>query len=224
MKKVSQTKLEGYYELLPLNGHGPYTFFVGSIHNAGHNFSFGCQMVTISHDFKKVLPTQSLFSNDVNKFVSDRTYIYIYEKINKKIHPFGIFALISTLPNRILALFLVDNLALCTGLITVPSVALLTALQEARYPASSKTPFTVPLFGVVMLYVQSVILNTAPFKTAAVPMLSDVRVGTMYSIPFWMKELLTDEVVISNSPLLGNMRIIELGMIDFLSLNRRGKG
>ena len=24
---------------IPLNGHGPYTFFVGSIHNAGHNFS-----------------------------------------------------------------------------------------------------------------------------------------------------------------------------------------
>ena len=40
-------------------------------------------------------------------------------------------------PYRILALFLVDNLALCTGLITVPNVALLTALQAARYPASS---------------------------------------------------------------------------------------
>ena len=25
---------------VPLNGHGPYTFSVGSIHNAGHNFSY----------------------------------------------------------------------------------------------------------------------------------------------------------------------------------------
>jgi hypothetical protein len=39
---------------------------------------------------------------------------------------------------------------------------------------------------------------------------SDVRVGTIKSIPFWMKELLTDVVVISNSPLLSNMRINSL--------------
>ena len=30
---------EEFWFFLPLNGHGPYTFFVGSIHNAGHNFS-----------------------------------------------------------------------------------------------------------------------------------------------------------------------------------------
>ena len=64
----------------------------------------------------------------------------------------------STLPNQILVLFLVDNLALCTGLITVPIVAFLTALHAARYPASSKTPFKVPLFGLAMLNVQPVIL------------------------------------------------------------------
>ena len=69
--------------------------------------------------------------------MSDQTH-------KKEAYPFGIFALISTLPYRILALFLVDNLALCTGLITVPNVALLTAPHAARYPASSKRPFRVP--------------------------------------------------------------------------------
>ena len=70
--------------------------------------------------------------------MSDRT------QKKKKVHPFGIFALISILPYQILALFLVDNFALCTGLITDPNVALLTALNAARYPASSKRPFRVP--------------------------------------------------------------------------------
>ena len=105
-------------------------------------------MVTISHDFKKVYPPNPCFPKKV-KIVSDRTH-------KKKAHPFGIFALIPTLPYRILALFLVDNLALCTGLITVTNVALLTALHAARYPASSKRPFRVSLFGAVMLNVQSV--------------------------------------------------------------------
>ena len=52
---------------------------------------------------------------------------------------------LSMLSYEILALFLVVNLALYTGLITVPSMALLTVLHAARYPVSLKTPFTVPV-------------------------------------------------------------------------------
>ena len=118
-------------------------------HNAGHSYRMPdvrwLRFHMISKEFTHPIP---VFQKKVNKSCRIGPI--------KKAHPFGIFALISTLPYHILALFLVDNLALCTGLITVPNVALLTALHAARYPASSKRPFRVPLFGAVMLNVQSV--------------------------------------------------------------------
>ncbi len=55
-----------------------------------------------------------------------------------KTYPVGILALTSTLPNRMLALFLVLSRALWMGLMIVPVVLLLTAEQAFTYPASSK--------------------------------------------------------------------------------------
>ena len=77
-------------------------------------------------------------------FFGDRTGAYpVPEKkrIRAKVHfpkgektyPFGILALISTRPNLRLALNFVLSLALITGLMTLPVVLLLTALQALRY-------------------------------------------------------------------------------------------
>jgi hypothetical protein len=79
----------------------------------------------------------------------------------------------------------VEIRALMAGLMTVPVVALLT------------TPHAVKL-----LLVHPVKLNVCPSKIALRPMTSEVSVGTMYSSPFRMNELLLDPVVISNSPFL----------------------